>query len=50
MTPFEQGGSAYFAGKSLDDNPYDFDSAEAHEWEDGWLYMKGGRHCPTCEE
>lgn len=35
-TPKELGRAAFEDGKGLDDNPFDVDSDDAHDWIEGW--------------
>ena len=34
---FDDGYQAYIDDIDLDDNPYEFDTDEYDEWEEGWL-------------
>lgn len=37
MNAYEEGFNAYFQHKSIDDNPYKYDTDSYEEWEEGYV-------------
>lgn len=42
-TPYKNGRKAYKDHWDIDDNPYEVDSRDWWEWEDGWKYEQRRR-------
>lgn len=39
LTPYEKGGIAYEAGRTIDENPYEPDTQSHKDWESGFKAM-----------